>query len=183
MDKNFRYYQGRVPACGVFCGGCPMYNSKVDADAMRYTIAQIEKITEKRSYYPLLLDADPSKEMIEKYLKKGKMFTFAEESRVVGEVVVLPLSATDIELKNIAVLPEKQGQGLGRYMIEFVARHYADQFRNLYVGTADSGIALYQKFGFEVSHRVKNFFTDNYPEPIVDSGIQCIDMIYLLRKL
>jgi putative acetyltransferase len=22
---NIKNYQGRVPACGVFCGGCPMY--------------------------------------------------------------------------------------------------------------------------------------------------------------
>jgi len=23
--SGLKYYQGRVPACGVFCGGCPMY--------------------------------------------------------------------------------------------------------------------------------------------------------------
>lgn len=150
---------------------------------MKYTIAQIKKITEKRSYYPLLLDADPSKEMLEKYLSKGQMFAFSEKNQVVGVIVVLPLSTTDIELKNMAVLPEKQGQGIGRKMIEFVSNHYADRFKNLYVGTADSGITFYRKCGFEVSHVVKNFFIDNYPEPIIDSGIQCVDMIYLLRKL
>ncbi len=45
---------------------------------MEYTISQIEEITEKRSYYPLLLDADPYEEMLEKYLTKGQMFTFSE---------------------------------------------------------------------------------------------------------
>lgn len=150
---------------------------------MEYSITQIEKIAEKRSYYPLLLDADPSEKMLEKYLSEGKMFAFSTEGQVVGVIVVLPLSTTDIELKNIAVLPEKQGQGIGRRMIDFIACHYTDRFENLYVGTADSGIAFYQKCGFEVSHIVKNFFTDNYPEPIIDNGCQCIDMIYLLRRM
>lgn len=25
MDESLKYYWGRVPACGVFCGGCPVY--------------------------------------------------------------------------------------------------------------------------------------------------------------
>ncbi len=25
MDNVLKYYQGRIPACGVFCGGCPVY--------------------------------------------------------------------------------------------------------------------------------------------------------------
>ena len=37
-----------------------------------------------------------------------------------------------------------------------------------------------QRDGFVESHIIKNFFIDNYPEPIFeDNGEQCIDMIYL----
>jgi hypothetical protein len=25
MENGFKYYSGRIPACGVFCGGCPIY--------------------------------------------------------------------------------------------------------------------------------------------------------------
>lgn len=25
MENKLKHYQGRVPACGVFCGGCPIY--------------------------------------------------------------------------------------------------------------------------------------------------------------
>lgn len=28
QEKKTKDYQGRVPACGVFCGGCPMYNKE-----------------------------------------------------------------------------------------------------------------------------------------------------------
>lgn len=31
MSKDivkFKYYWGRIPACGVFCGGCPLYTKE-----------------------------------------------------------------------------------------------------------------------------------------------------------
>ena len=31
------------------------------------------------------------------------------------------------------------------------------------------------------SHRVKNFFTDNYPQPIWDDGVLLTDMVYFVR--
>jgi len=53
----------------------------------------------------------------------------------------------------------------------------------MFVGTGDSDqtIPFYQKCGFTVSHRVFNFFTDNYDHPIFDNGIQLIDMVYLRK--
>ena len=34
-----------------------------------------------------------------------------------------------------------------------------------------------------VSGVVKNHFTDNYPEPVWDNGVQCIDMIRMRADL
>lgn len=42
---------------------------------------------------------------------------------------------------------------------------------------------FYEKCGFEKSHVVKNFFTDNYDPPMYEDGQQLVDMIYLKRKL
>ena len=53
----------------------------------------------------------------------------------------------------------------------------------MYVGTSESMTSFYERFGFVPSHIVKNFFTDNYPEPIFEDGSQCIDMVYLKKKL
>lgn len=25
MENKLKHYEGRIPACGVFCGGCPVY--------------------------------------------------------------------------------------------------------------------------------------------------------------
>ncbi len=36
---------------------------------------------------------------------------------------------------------------------------------------------------FTVSHRIPDFFTDHYPEPICEEGILLTDMIYLKQEL
>lgn len=38
-------------------------------------------------------------------------------------------------------------------------------------------------YGFRISHRVKDFFIDNYDHPMFDNGIQLVDMIYLSKAL
>ena len=36
---------------------------------------------------------------------------------------------------------------------------------------------------FAYSHRLKDFFTENYPEPIVEGGVTLRDMLYFRREL
>ena len=51
------------------------------------------------------------------------------------------------------------------------------------VGTGDvpSSRSFYEHCGFTVSHRIKNFFTDNYDHPMYEDGVQLVDMIYLKK--
>ena len=53
----------------------------------------------------------------------------------------------------------------------------------MYVGTGDSPLTLpfYEKCGFKESHRVKDFFIENYDNPIYECGKQLTDMIYLKK--
>lgn len=54
------------------------------------------------------------------------------------------------------------------------------------LGTSDTSpgpMALYRSCGFYVTGTIKNHFTDNYPEPVWDNGVQCIDMIRMRRIL
>ena len=53
----------------------------------------------------------------------------------------------------------------------------------MFVGTTAPTEPFYAQLGFAYSHTVKNFFVDNYPEPIFEDGIQCIDMRYLKRRI
>ena len=139
-----------------------------------------EQVTgNKKQYLELLLLADPSEEMVDKYLETGEMFILIQQGKVVCEAVVDPCG----ELKNLTVDPLFQKKGIGTKMLDLLSKHYQGKFNFLYVGTSDSGVAFYEKCGFQYSHRVKNFFTDHYFAPIFDNGEQCVDMIYLKRKL
>ena len=70
-------------------------------------------------------------------------------------------------------------------MIEYIAEKYKADYSILQVGTGDSPMTIpfYEKCGFERSHIVPNFFTDNYDHPIYECGVQLVDMIYLQKKL
>lgn len=54
----------------------------------------------------------------------------------------------------------------------------------MFVGTGDcfSTLSFYKSCGFKESHRVKNFFIDNYDHLIIDDGVQLVDMVYLKRE-
>ena len=68
-------------------------------------------------------------------------------------------------------------------MVEYICRRYAGLCDTLLVGTAETGTDFYRRLGFEASHVVPGFFTDNYAGPVVDGGVLCVDMIYLKRML
>ncbi|MFU2395762.1 MAG: GNAT family N-acetyltransferase, partial [Clostridiales bacterium] len=53
------------------------------------------------------------------------------------------------------------------------------------VGTGDSPLTIpfYEKCGFVRSHKIPNFFTDNYDHTIYEGGVQLIDMVYLQRHI
>jgi GNAT superfamily N-acetyltransferase len=146
---------------------------------------EIRPVTdEKKKYLPLLLLADEQENMIDRYLDKGDMFAlFDGDLRAV--CVVIDRGDSTCELKNIAVVPVYQRMGYGKYLIAFLCRLYSGPFHTMYVGTGDSPITLpfYLNCGFSFSHRVKNFFIDNYDHPIYECGSQLIDMIYLKKSL
>ena len=138
------------------------------------------KVTgDKKAYLPLLLDADPCEAMVDRYLEESDMFVLEKDGEVIGEAVVDRKG----EIKNLAVLPEYQGKLYGMYILAYLASYYKDRFSRLWVGTSESGVGYYERYGFVPDHVVKNFFTDNYPEPIIDNGILCVDMTYLYWQI
>ena len=112
----------------------------------------------KKQYLDLLLLADEQESMIDRYLKRGDMFVLAENNEVKASCVITEEGKGIYEIKNIAVYPH-----------------------TMLVGTGDSPItiAFYKNCGFIYSHRIPNFFTDNYEHPIFEAGKQLKDMIYL----
>lgn len=143
----------------------------------------IQKVTHnKKAYIDLLLLADEQEDMIDKYLERGEMFVLCDDG-VKAECVITKESDGIYELKNIAVMPNCQRKGYGKRLIDYLFSHYAD-CNTLLVGTGDvpSALNFYHKCGFIESHRIKNFFTDNYDHPMFEDGKQLVDMVYLKRE-
>lgn len=144
----------------------------------------IEVKENKKKYIELLILADEQEDMIDKYIDKGTMFILYDNG-VKSECIITDEGNGVIEIKNIATLPEYQNKGYGKYLIKFIEEKYKHKFNILRVGTGDSilTIPFYKKCGFKESYRIKNFFIDNYNNPIFECGVQLIDMVYLEKTI
>lgn len=138
----------------------------------------------KKQYLSLLLLADEQEDMVERYIERGTMYVLADDG-VKCECIVTDEGNGVLEIKNIATIPEFQRKGYGKALIDFLVAKYKGQYALIQVGTGDSPltISFYEKCGFVRSHIMKNFFVDHYDHPIVECGIQLIDMVYLQRKI
>ena len=145
---------------------------------------------DRKKYLPLLLEADPCEEMLDRYLGNGFFLTAQADGDTAGVACIVPVENVHNgvggwELKNISVAPCFQRQGVGSALIA-AAEGCLPKGTPFWVGTADGSVAalaFYRRNGFEISHVVKGFFTDNYPEPIYDQGILCQDMVYLYKTI
>ena len=144
----------------------------------------IEIKENKKQFLPLLLLADEQESMIDRYIDRGTMYVLVDNG-VKCECVVTDEGKGILEIKNIATAPEYQGKGYGKALIDFVAAKYKGKYSILQVGTGDSPLTVpfYESCGFTYSHRIPDFFTDNYDHPIYEAGKQLKDMIYLKRSM
>ncbi|MCL2073491.1 MAG: GNAT family N-acetyltransferase [Marinilabiliaceae bacterium] len=146
---------------------------------------KIKKIIEnKKQFLDLLLLADEQENMIDKYLASGDLFAlFDDDLKTI--CVVVKIDNETCELKNIATYEKYQGKGYGKALINYVSDFYKNEYKTMIVGTGEVPwiLSFYESCGFEKSYRVKNFFTDNYDQPMFDGEIQLIDMIYLTKDL
>lgn len=139
----------------------------------------------KEDYLPLLLLADPEEHMIRRYLERGDLFVLPDQDGRAACVAVVALSGGSCELKNLATREDMQRQGCATQLLDYLFSHYAPRCSEMFVGTGDSPLTLpfYQHRGFVLDHRVKNFFTDNYEQPIYEAGELLRDMVYLKKSL
>lgn len=169
--------------CKIGSGKLKLFGLK-NRDSKVRLMKIIEVKENKKQYLDLLLLADEQEDMVDRYLDSGKMYVL-DDNGVKCECVITDEKNDILEIKNIATVPEYQGKGYARALIEFIVNNYREQYAILQVGTGDSPLTIpfYEKCGFVRSHIISNFFTDNYDHPIYESGIQLVDMVYLQRHL
>ena len=145
---------------------------------MEYVITLIKE--DKKRCLDLLLLGDEQESMIDRYLENGDLYLLNVAGEHVGVCVVVDVNGKVCELKNIAISPKYQRGGLGQLLIKYAIEKYSDSYSQMIVGTGEtpSVMQFYQDFGFIYSHRIDNFFVDNYNHEIIEEGVVLRDMIY-----
>ena len=138
----------------------------------------------KKQFIDLLLLADESETMIDKYLECGEMFALYDDD-LKSICIVTEESSDTCELKNIATYEKWHGMGYGSKLIQYISAYYENKYKTIIVGTGDTPKSkrFYERNGFTLSHKIENFFTDNYDHLMFEDGVQLVDMIYLKKEL
>lgn len=133
----------------------------------------------KKRFLPLLLIGDESEVMIDRYLDSGTLFVGTLDGEPIAVCVAVDLDPGTVEIKNLAVVAEYRRHGVGRRMLQHVESLHRGKKIILGTGETPSTLRFYSSCGYSYSHRIPNFFTDNYPTPIIEEGVTLRDMIYL----
>lgn len=148
---------------------------------------EIKQIYEKEKYMNLILEADPEKEIVEKYIKEADMYGLFKQDEILAEIIITKVDNNICELKNIATMEKARGKGYGKKLIQYIMPIYANKYKKMIVGTTQNNIPFYVKCGFDKYYKTEyNFFVDNYTEEVWDEDLHCIDMYYYyidLQKL
>lgn len=146
-----------------------------------FSITEIDN--DKKLYLPLLLIGDESETMIDRYLDNGTLYVGLSNGKPIAVCVTLNLDPATVEIKNLAVDAVYRRHGYGRRMLEYVESLHSNKRFILGTGGTPSTLRFYKSCGYSYSHRIPNFFADNYPSPIIEEGVTLCDMIYLEKQI
>lgn len=145
---------------------------------------QVKKIENKEDYIDLLLEADPSKDMIHKYLNDSDVYALKKGDELISIAVILHIDRKTLELKNIVTTEKYRNKGYAKTLLKSLCGNYKQKYDRMLVGVAENNIPFYVKQGFDKYERtIKNFFIDNYKEEIKDGDLVCTDLIYYSKDL
>jgi len=136
---------------------------------------------------PLLRQAEESEGALRWSLANlsDAVYRADDDDQLIG-AATMQWRADPCELIELAVAPERQGQGVGRAIVAWLlAEARRRGKRQMLVGTANSSIgniAFYQKCGFRMDHVRKDYFW-YYREPRYENGIRIRDMIVFRHDL
>ena len=138
----------------------------------------------KKDFLPLLLLGDEQESQIDKYLERGELFALYDGD-VKSICVVTDEGGGTLEIQNLATDQRNRRKGYASRLIEHIASHYAGRYEKIVLGTGDvPGIlGFYERRGFTQTHRLPNYFTEHYDQPMIEDGVLLKDKVYLERKL
>ena len=142
------------------------------------------------SLRPLFELAEDSAAELDSYIDAGRILVAVSDGEVVGH---LQLTGTgdprQAEIKNMAVREDRQGQGIGRLLIQAaVDLAAAGSVATILVATAAADIGnlrFYQRQGFRMRSVERDAFTPatGYPPGLRIDGIELRDRVWLDRAV
>lgn len=185
---NARVSGGRVVKAGeqILLGGNESYVALCRRHWQSGELApfEIRRIGQgKEAYLPLLLRADPSREMIARYLEPGELYALTVNGETASVAVLKDAGGGVIELMNLATRPEMEGRGCASRLVRHLMALCSARAHRMEVGTDPSMVPFYRRFGFAEDRVRENFFLDNYHPPIVENGVTLTDMVVLAVEL
>lgn len=174
FSEEMRYNNHNVPKTSIPNG----------YEMSREPRMQVKKIENKEDYIDLLLEADPSKDMIHKYLNDSDVYAFKKGDELISIAVILHIDRKTLELKNIVTRENYRNKGYAKTLLKSLCGNYKQKYDRMLVGTTENNIPFYVKQGFDKYEKtIKNFFIDNYNEEIKDEDLICTDLIYYSKDL
>ena len=148
--------------------------------SMNVTIHEVPR-DQGEPLIPLLLQAEESEGALRWGLANlvDAVYRMDDDEHLAG-AATMQWRNDPCEIMELAIAPERQGQGLGRQFVAWlIAQAQKRGKRRLLVGTANSSIsniAFYQKCGLRMDHVRQDYFW-YYREPVYENGIQIRDML------
>ena len=134
--------------------------------------------------------AEDSAAELDSYIGAGRVLVAVSDGEVIGH---LQLTGTDdarqAEIKNMAVLETRQGQGVGRLLVQAaVELAAAEAVTTVVVATAAADLGnlrFYQRQGFRMRSIERDAFTaaTGYPPGLRIDGIELRDRVWLDRAV
>ena len=156
----------------------------MDLKAIKEEKPQVKRIENKEDYIDLLLEADPSKASIMKYLQDSDVYGLKLNDEIISLAVILHIDNKTLELKNLVTKKEYRNKGYAKRLLKHLCGNYKQKYDKMLVGTTENNIPFYVKQGFDKYEKtIKNYFIDMADEEIRDGDLICTDMIYYSKDL
>jgi len=132
--------------------------------------------------------AEDSPERLEASLPEGRLLVATDGGEIVGCIQLVD-AGDAVELKTMAVAERRQGEGIGRALVEHAvtdARAAGEHRMVVATAAADTGnLRFYQRLGFRLLRVERDAFTPatGYAPGLLIDGIELRDRVWLERSL
>lgn len=125
-----------------------------DASEVERLIARTLRVTNSRDYSPEDIEANVllhSAQVIRQQAEEGHSYLACDGGKIVGCATVAGIdgSLTESILRSIFVLPEYQGRGIGRRLVDTLERdEYFLRARRVEISSSITAVEFYRKLGY-----------------------------------